>query len=278
MPALDSPKGEIPIDSLLRRLPPKARRGSKPRCYWLTQGNTYDVARRLTDLVRPWAVVSESDQWMPMGFEQAEEAQLHDAPRLLAPSVSETLSIWWFDGVRADRRTPNFDIASTCTIDGRKGLLLVEAKAHVTELTKEAAGRSLESNATAARRASHEAIGRAIEQAAFGLTRDLSAPCRLSRDRCYQMANRFAWAWKLATLEIPVVLVYLGLLRAGEMADRGAPFESHATWDRAVREHSAPQMDDSLWNNPWMIDAKTPLIPLIASSEVSLDGSIMLGR
>ena len=28
------------------------------------------------------------------------------------------------------------------------------------------------------------------------------------------MSNRFAWAWKLADLGVPVVLVYLGFFRA----------------------------------------------------------------
>lgn len=36
------------------------------------------------------------------------------------------------------------------------------------------------------------------------------------------MSNRFAWAWKLATMEVPVVLVYLGFLNATEMGDQGS--------------------------------------------------------
>ena len=38
------------------------------------------------------------------------------------------------------------------------------------------------------------------------------------------MSNRFAWAWKLASSSVPVVLIYLGFLRADEMRDKGKPF------------------------------------------------------
>ena len=38
-------------------------------------------------------------------------------------------------------RTPNWDIASTCTIEGKAGILLIEAKAHDQELIKEETGR-----------------------------------------------------------------------------------------------------------------------------------------
>jgi hypothetical protein len=42
----------------------------------------------------------------------------------------------------------------------------------------------------------------------------------LSRDSHYQLTNRFAWAWKLASMGVPVVLGYLGFQGAAEMKDR----------------------------------------------------------
>jgi hypothetical protein len=60
----------------------------------------------------------------------------------------------------------------------------------------------------------------------------------LSRDWNYQMSNRFAWAWKLADLGIPVILVHLGFLNAHEMNDKGRPFADHEDWTRAVMRHS----------------------------------------
>ena len=71
---------------------------------------------------------------MPEGFDQVEEAQLHQAPRLLRPQDCEALGDWWLAVQRADSQKQNWDIASTCTVDGHKGLLLVEAKAHPREL------------------------------------------------------------------------------------------------------------------------------------------------
>ena len=71
---------------------------------------------------------------MPEGFDQVEEAQLHRAPRLLTPQDCKALGDWWLVVQSDDSRTPNWDIASTCTVDGRKGVLLVEAKAHNQEL------------------------------------------------------------------------------------------------------------------------------------------------
>jgi hypothetical protein len=66
----------------------------------------------------------------------------------------------WLADPRPTSRTPNWDIASTCTIDGRKGLLLVEAKAHRPELTEE--GKRVNDDISAA---NHERIGVAISEA-----------------------------------------------------------------------------------------------------------------
>jgi hypothetical protein len=214
------------MSELLKRLGPKERRGSKPRCHWLTHGTAEDVASRLTALAAPWASVSPTDRWMPEGFETRKEAQLHQATRLLDGDIRRLLSLWWLPSERQDARTPNFDIASTCLIEGGPGLLLVEAKAHDEELKKEAAGRSLTEDASDDRKASHLTIERAIAAAQKGLSGATSLAWRIARDSHYQMSNRFAWAWKLTECGIPVVLVYLGFLNASEMVDLGEPFSN----------------------------------------------------
>lgn len=257
------------MSQLLQRLGPKERRGSKPRCHWLTHGTREQIAARLSHLVEPWASVSPTDHWMPDGFANTAEPQLH-LPTLLLPNhIQQALGLWWLPPDRQEARTPNFDLASTCTIDGIPGLLLVEAKAHDQELTKEAAGRSLKDDASAGRKASHETIGVAIEQARQGLSETTSLPWAISRDTHYQMCNRFAWAWKLANLGIPVVLVYLGFLRASEMSDRGAPFADHTEWGMLVRAHSAGLFPDQVWNHAWRVN-EVPFVPLIRSIEQPL--------
>ena len=75
------------MNELLNRLEPKARRGSKPRCHWLTYGNTAQVAERLTRISESRAIVSPGDRWMPQGFTVPEEAQLNQAPRLLSSEL-----------------------------------------------------------------------------------------------------------------------------------------------------------------------------------------------
>jgi hypothetical protein len=250
--------------ALIKRLRPKEQRGSKPRCHLLTHGSASEVALRLTTLAAPFAHVSAEDRWMPGGFDDLEEAQLHRAPRLLERGIQDQLKTWWLAKASSQAKTPNFDIASTCTIEGKRGLILVEAKAHDAELTKEALGRSLDANSSDDRRASHETIGAAILEACRGLERATSLPCRIRRDSHYQMANRFSWAWKLTQLGVPVVLIYLGFLRATEMVDKGRPFETHAEWQKLVLSHSQTLFPAEIWGRHWESNG-TAFVPLIKS-------------
>lgn len=256
---------------LFDRLKLKERRGSKPRCHLLTHGSRETVADRLSSLAAPFATVRPSDRWMPEGFDELGEAQLQKAPRLLAPALSAKLGEWWLPADRQDARTPNFDIASTCTIDGAPGLLLVEAKAHDMELRKEAAGRRLAQDASAERRESHVTIGAAIESARVGLESATRLKCAISRDSHYQMSNRFAWSWKLADLGIPVVMVYLGFLKATDMSKPGeVPFADAGVWEALTRAHSAPLFPGEVWDRHWSVKG-VALIPLIRSLELSLE-------
>lgn len=263
------------MNDLLNRLPAAAKRGSKPRCHVMTHGATSEVAARLTELISPWATLSPTDRWMPQGFERLEEAQLNHAPRLLEPEICQQLARWWLPAGREDAMTPNFDIASTCTICGLDGLLLVEAKAHAKELENERTGRRLRKDASDGRRASHRTIGEAIEGARQGLSVATSLPWRISRDSHYQMSNRFAWAWKLAALGKPVILVYLGFLRAYEMKDLGEPFADHGNWEALVKAHSAHLFPSAVWNQCWSVNG-VPIIPLIRSLELPFDREVDL--
>jgi hypothetical protein len=210
---------------------------------------------------------------MPEGFEVREEAQLHQAPRLLDADICRRLGVWWLPAAHQGARTPNFDIASTCTIEGTTGLLLIEAKAHDEELKKEVAGRSLLANASDDRKASHKTIEGAILAARHGLSDATSLTWHISRDTHYQMSNRFAWSWKLTELGIPAVLIYLGFLKAVEMADRGVPFADHAEWESLVREHSGPLFPGDVWNRRWSVKG-VPFIPLIKSLDQPLDPEV----
>jgi hypothetical protein len=222
----------------------------------------------------PWGSVAPTDRWIPAGFDRPAEAQLHTATDLLDPAVCDALGRWWLPEDQLDARTPNWDIAATCTIKGLAGLLLVEAKAHDTELLKEATGRKREAKRKgdeAARAASHVTIGTAIDQARAGLHSATGLPWEISRDSHYQPSNRCAWSWRVADLGIPVVLVYLGFLNAAEMARGGTPFATASEWESVVAEHSAPLFPESVWNREWDVNG-VPFIPLIRAIELPLHG------
>ncbi len=163
-------------------------KGSKFRCQRLTHGARGDVAKRLTDLAELCGVkVSADDYWMPKGFCLPEEAQLHKPPFPLPKDHHKVLRDWWLKNYRGNRSTPNWDIASTCTVHKKKGLLLVEAKAHDKEPHDPNRDKCNAKDVE-----NFKKIGREIQEANSNLTDQTKLQWALSHDRCYQMSNRFA--------------------------------------------------------------------------------------
>jgi hypothetical protein len=254
-------------------LPENRRRGSFPRCLLFLNGDRAVVAGRLTKLVGLRDVqVRASDFWMPQGLpvldadgnwdkNPIEEAKLLDevgeSRRFLFAKDRKKLTEWWLAGEA--RNNPNWDIASTCTIEGTPGLLLVEAKAHTAELKED--GKSLDKNASDESKKNHERIAIAIGGASAGLEK-VTPGWKLSRDSHYQLANRFAWAWKLASLGVPVVLVYLGFQQATEMKEHGEPFVDCADWVRVLLEHCSGIVPGRAWGRELKVGG-TPIKPLI---------------
>ena len=237
----------------------KDNRGSRPRCVLLTDGGRDGVAARLTGIVgRSEVVVLPEDQWQPQGAGDVGEAELDKAvpggAALLPEDTRLQLRTWWLAKATGTSRTPNWDIASTCTMFGRKGLLLVEAKAHSKELsTRDRCG------ATPANR---NRIERALAEANAGLREVRGGSWELSAEHHYQISNRFAWSWKLATLGVPVVLVYLGFLDAAEMEDKGVPFASGNDWKNVLLEQCCGVIDASCWERTLEVEG-TPLLPVM---------------
>ena len=85
---------------------------------------------------------------------------------------------------------------------------------------------------------------------------------RLSAEHHFQLANRFAWSWKLATFGVPVVLLYLGFLDAVEMKDRGSPFGKDDDWRDSLLENCHGVIDTACWERTLDVGG-TPLLPLI---------------
>ena len=227
-------------------------------------GDAEEVAVRLTDLVNLSNVyVSPDDTWMPRGKCAPDEVELDKADGLLSLEIQQELAEWWL-AVRG-RRTPVWDIASTCHINGKRGLILIEAKAYDKELKTE--GKSFSSKSS---RRNHEQIGGAIDEASHHLRIVTEGDWNLSRDSHYQLSNRFAWSWKLASLGIPVVLIYLGFLKAYEMTDLGDPFHYESKWSDVLRDHCEGIVDEACWGK-WINIANTPFIPLIRTSDQDFD-------
>ncbi len=250
------------------------KNGSRPRCILLIDGDKGVVADRLTRLVGlEDAVVTPVDNWMPRGkpvkrkdgswnTAPAKEVQLGGLTKLLSnmygdkrsKELKQQLNAWW-NPKRG--KTPTWDIASTCRIKGRSGLLLVEAKAHKSE---ELSG-SEKSNSK--NEENLKSIACAIDEATAGLANLTSNSWSLSRDHHYQLSNRFAWSWKLVSLGIPVVLLYLGFLRAEDMAKEGRQtFRSKADWERVLRSHCCGVVDNSCWDRVWCVNG-VPMFPII---------------
>lgn len=230
---------------------------------------------RLTALLEPTgALVSAGDVWMPRGWNAPDEARLETfGPRALGDAVDwSELTSWWLVH-RKGANTPNWDLAATCSFGDRKGLVLVEAKAHERELHSD--GKRLSTKASERSRQNHERIREAIAEASAGL--DAVIPgISLSVDRCYQLANRVAFAWKLATLGVPVVLVYLGFLRAPNVGDLGTSFEDHAHWERCFLEHARGVLPRELLER--RIELETGSMSLILRTLEAPAGDAAAGR
>lgn len=236
------------------------QRGSRPRCVLLTDGTDAAVAARITKLVQPFAIIDPARHtWMPRGLYSPMEAKLGEADDFLSPDQREQVTTWWL-AVRGRANTPNWDLATTATIDGREGLVLIEAKAHSGELKTDGQG--------AGNQANRERIGKAVAEANQALSA-LGGNWALSCDSHYQLANRFAWSWKLASLGIPVVLIYLGFLNADEMSDQGDPFATSEAWTRAVRDHARGIVPEHSWEQRIDIGG-IPINPVIRSLELPL--------
>ena len=254
------------------------QRGSRPRCVLLVDGSRREVARRLVQLVDlPDVKVSPGDIWMPYGrpvrkdggcdISPSREVILSRPNSLVSPPIQHLLRSWWLAAPRG-ANAPNWDIASTCTIRGEHGLLLVEAKAHVNELSS--AGKSRPDASSSNSLQNHDRIGEATSEATEGLGNATGRQWCLSRDHHYQISNRFAWSWKLASLRIPVALVYLGFLNALEMAVDGPLLRTRTHWAGVMKAHGRGVVDEECWGK-WLDIAGTPLIALIRGMDQPLD-------
>ncbi len=269
----------------LQALEPNQQTGSFPRCLRLLEGDRTAIAARLQSLVGLAEVqITETHFWMPLGpptpmlngnwdINPTREPKLGEDDGFLTPQERSRITDWWLS-VSRNANTPNWDVASTATIQGKRGFLLVEAKAHNVELRKAQAGKPLGTRVTPNSRRNHVRIGACIQEASLALTGATRRPWALSRDWNYQMSNRFAWSWKLTEMGYPVVLVYLGFLGAEEMRDGNqVPFDNAVEWTAAINDHSATLIPGEIWNTQLTI-GRVAFSPLIRTMDCPLEEAI----
>ena len=172
---------------------------------------------------------------MPHGWEQPRESRLfNEASPFLDPGRKDILRRWW---LAHEGNIPNWDLIVQAA--GRDGpaLVLVEAKAKVSEFdckAKPLIYRSEDLEARERTSENHRRIGRAIEEASNALS---SQGICISCEHHYQLSNRIAMAWKLASLGVPNTLVFLGFTGDREISREGDYFADDTHWRRAFTEY-----------------------------------------
>ena len=237
-------------------------KGSRLRCLLATHRSRGDVAQFLSALAGPVASVMDTEHWFPDGFLKPDEPKLGETVGLLDEPQRKLVTDWWL-AKPGRANTPNWDLGCKTIIDGRHGLMLVEAKAHEKELkTTDDVSDAVADNALSIASALLEAT-----TAWNGILPGFS----LTANSHYQLSNRFAFAWKLAAMKIPVVLVYLGFLDADEMS--GHVLRDHAQWRQCVVDRSKGVIPTEAWDRTFDIDG-TPLTVLIRSAKVRVEATV----
>jgi len=156
------------------------------------------------------------------------------------------------------------EIAVGCEIEGRPGLVLVEAKAHREELGEGPKKPASDSDHS---RENAERIGQAIQEARDSLL-EFDAGINISRDRCYQFSNRVAFAWKLGNLGIPVALVYLGFLDDTGLGPGFTPFGNAEDWIATLKAHAREVFPERAFDKTIRLKNDVPISVLVRSRRI----------
>jgi hypothetical protein len=141
---------------------------------------------------------------------------------LLEDDRADQLIDWWFYKYRDNSTTPYWDLVSTCKINGKKGFLLVEAKAHLNELSQ--------TPCIATSRNKHH-----IEAALNVINESLGTSLSISTS--YQLSNRIAYAWWLASQGYPTILMYIGFIDCEHWRAKDG-FKKEEDWIKAFDSYA----------------------------------------
>ena len=236
-------------------------RGSRKHILDWVESETF--LDQLTTLLQPTGALPQMGTWLPLGWKDPGEARLETyGPRHLPTATGwSDLKRWW---IRYNGTTPNWDLAATGEFAGKSGIILVEAKANVSEL--KATGKVPQPNSTRESCQNHLRIGAAIAQAQEGLSAVIPG-IKISIDTHYQLSNRLAFAWKLASLGVPTVLMYLGFVGDKGISDAGESLHDSDHWRRVFLAHAAGVAPRESFDRMILIN-ETPMWILIRSQSV----------
>ena len=203
----------------------------------------------LRKMLAPGPFTVPDGTWhQPKGRIDARESVLTGKEdRLLSDVQREELLKWWLVH-RSGAKLPTWDlVVKATTPSGAPALILVEAKAHRAELSdapKSKPKRDTE-DAQARSDANHQKIADAITEASNALNK-IDLAISVHRDESYQLANRLAFSWKLASMGIPVALVYLGFVGDDEIAD--GYFKSEEDWMKVFTAHATRHFPGTMFD------------------------------
>ncbi len=209
-------------------------------------------------MLRPTELfVPRSGKRMPAGWDNSDEACLgRECDSLIGSDLNDTILHWWLANPHPMANIPNWDLVCQALYHGnRSALVLVEAKAYVTEFTRESKGQGGNNPDN------RKQISQAIDEVREALS--LRSPgVKISADYWYQFANRIAFTWKLASHGIPSALVYLGFLGDKEISTDH--FGHYGHWCDTALNNIREIFPASLWERRIDING-TPLWFLIRS-------------
>jgi len=160
------------------------------------------------------------------------ETILEDYLKKYPLSEYEGLNRKWWIPFKGNR--PTWDLI--CHLEGGRklGLLIVEAKAHLSEMS-EKNSKSPVDKQNPRSIANDLSIRLRLAEASMGLSELRLGSFHLSADHDYQLSNRLAYMHKLASDGVPVILMYLGWEASPDWSSD--PFPSGSAWREAVKEH-----------------------------------------
>lgn len=206
---------------------------------WLEHG---ELISKLREFVAPIGfAIPDSAAFQPQGRHSHRETLLiGDADPFLDVEHRKILRDWWV--LHTPAKFPTWDFVTNAQDNqGRPALILVEAKAHATELTDAGKENTKRDTPDQQKRTdeNHNRIAVAICEAERQLI-PVIPRISLSRDVSYQFCNRVAFSWKLASLGVPVALVYLGFTHDSGIARAGDYFATSDEWMRSFVNHVVP--------------------------------------